>query len=115
MGIFDFLDSPAIETKNPSLLDQILAVEWLRDNISAYSGDPSRMALAGHSAGSQSIAYSSYAYKNDAMVSGLVELSGQPGLIATDDGSSWKCIVNITVCSNTNTSTELACMRTVPA
>lgn len=57
MNIFGFPNSPAIETKNPGLIDQRLGVEWLRDNIGSFGGDPSRMTLAGHSAGSISIAY----------------------------------------------------------
>lgn len=71
--------------------------------------------LAGHSAGSQSIAYWSYAYKGDSIVSGLIEISGQPGLIANDDGSSWKSIANSTRCSNADEEAELECMRSVPA
>lgn len=48
-------------------------------------------------------------------MSGFIELSGQPGLLATDDGSSWTSIANITGCSNADTDAELACMRSVPA
>ncbi|CZR58726.1 uncharacterized protein PAC_08618 [Phialocephala subalpina] len=87
----------------------------LRDNIRSFGGDPSQMTLMGHSAGSMSIAYWSYAYKSDPIVAGLIELSGQPGLIATDDGSSWIPIANSTVCSNADASTELVYMKTVPA
>lgn len=114
VNIFGFPNSPAIQTKNLGLLDQRLGVEWLRDNIRALGGDPSRMTLAGHSAGSQLIAYWSYAYKNDPIVSSLVEFSGQPGLIANDDGSSWEALANTTGCSNLDRLTELACMRSVP-
>lgn len=115
VNIFGFPNSPAIATKNPGLLDQRLAIEWLRDNIGNFGGDPSKMTLLGHSAGSMSIVYWSYAYKDDPIVRGLVELSGQPGLIATDDGSSWTSIANSTGCSNADAAAELACMRIVPA
>jgi carboxylesterase type B len=73
------------------------------------------MVLAGHSAGSQSIAYWSCAYKADPIVSGLIEFSGKPGLIANDDGSSWKSIANATGCSDADKETEWECMRSVPA
>ena len=105
MNVFGFPNSPAIQ-KNVGLLDQRLGVEWLRDNIGSFGGDPNRMTLAGHSAGSQSIAYWSYAYKNDSIVSSLIEFSGQPGLIANDDGSSWKSISNETGCSNADIFAE---------
>lgn len=71
------------------------------------------MTLLGQSAGS--IAYWSYAYKDDPIVAGVIELSGQPGLIATDDGSSWTAIANTTGCSNTDAAVELECMKAVPA
>ncbi|KAH8672755.1 Alpha/Beta hydrolase protein [Tricladium varicosporioides] len=115
VNIFGFPNSPAIPYKNVGLLDQRLAVEWLRDNIASFGGDPRRMVLSGQSAGSISATYWSYTYPNDPIVSGLIEYSGQPGLLATDDGSSWIAIANSTGCSNDDKKVELACMKKVPA
>ena len=36
--------------------DVAAAVQWVRDNIAAYGGDPSRIVLAGHSAGGVHVA-----------------------------------------------------------
>ncbi|RKF65206.1 Cholinesterase [Erysiphe neolycopersici] len=75
LNIFGFPAHPN-GTYNVGILDQRLALEWVRDNIENFGGDPSRITLFGESAGSASVDYHSYAWASDPIASSYILQSG---------------------------------------
>lgn len=75
------------------LLDQRLAVEWVRDNIAVFGRDPHRITLFGQSAGAASIDFYSYAWTSDPIVNGFILESGTtqviPPLNETTSAAIW--------------------------
>ena len=64
LGVLGWLAHPELSRESPDgisgnygLLDQIRALTWVKDNISAFGGDPANVTIAGESAGALSVMY----------------------------------------------------------
>ncbi|CAN8026580.1 unnamed protein product [Ixodes persulcatus] len=87
LGLFGFLDAGIPDAPgNVGLLDQSLALRWVRENIDAFGGNPTRVTIFGESAG----AYSVHAHIISPLSRGLFHraflMSGtydSPGLLDT--------------------------------
>jgi para-nitrobenzyl esterase len=55
LGVDGFLHFDDGGPANRGLLDQVAALEWVRDNIAAFGGDPENVTIAGESAGAMSV------------------------------------------------------------
>ena len=62
LGVFGYLASEELEAESPNgttgdygLLDQIMALKWVRENIAAFGGDPEQITIAGESAGASCV------------------------------------------------------------
>ncbi|KAL4935253.1 Alpha/Beta hydrolase protein [Aspergillus oleicola] len=122
MSIFGWPNAPGLEKPNVGMLDMRLALEWVRDNIAAFGGDPERIILWGQSAGAVMVDMYSYSHHDDMIAAGVHIDSGSTITVAASNKSPDLSRSNFTYvaehvgCSGLSTlpKAQLHCMQQVP-
>lgn len=70
-GLFGFISHEDMDPEEPlanfALWDIIAALQWIRENVASFGGDPDRITLAGESAGAQNIVALMFAHPADGL------------------------------------------------
>ena len=85
LGVFGFFAHPALSTEsshkasgNYGLADQLAALHWVKDNVAAFGGDPTRIIIFGQSAGSINVIDLMTSPLTRGLISAAIAESGTP-------------------------------------
>ena len=83
LNVFGFMAHPELTKESPhhasgnyGLMDQAAALQWVKKNIAAFGGDPSRVTIAGESAGSFSVSAQMINPQAKGLIAGAIGESG---------------------------------------
>ncbi|CAC5407792.1 CES2 [Mytilus coruscus] len=119
LNIFGFVNVGKESTRNIGLLDQRFAIEWVKDNIKDYGGNPEMITIFGKSTGGTSVQLQSMIPKNRGLFQRAIAQSAYMDGIRDSDNyekltRNTGGILNCSVCK-TETISCLDCLKNVSA
>lgn len=123
LSAFGFLwGGGEVTSANNGLRDQRLALHWIRENIAAFGGDPSRVTIWGESSGALSVGKHLVAYggRDDGLFRGAILESGGmvekwPYNVANATAYTEDLYQNLTDATGCSSQTSpLECLRSLP-
>jgi para-nitrobenzyl esterase len=72
---------------NRGLLDQVAALEWVREDIAAFGGDPDKVTIFGQSAGAMSVSTLLSMPRANGLFRRAIARSGGPHMVVSADGA----------------------------
>lgn len=80
LGVFGYFSHPDLAYSNFGLLDQVMALQWIQNHISALAGDPGNVTVMGESAGANNIGFLMASPLNEGLFHRVIHQSGGSGL-----------------------------------
>jgi carboxylesterase type B len=120
LGFFGFANSDSLKEEgsmNAGLRDQRAAIEWVRDNIAAFGGDPQRITIAGQSSGGLAIGMHILAYGGEKPLPfqrGIAQSQAlEPGITGTFAKDAMIALADYVGCNATDVDDPqtIACLR----
>jgi carboxylesterase type B len=109
LGFFGFANSGALKEEgsmNAGLRDQRAAIEWVRDHIAYFGGDPERITIAGQSSGGLAIGMQIMAYGGEKPLpfqQGIAESQSlEPGITGDFARDAMAALVDYVGCNSTD-------------
>jgi para-nitrobenzyl esterase len=120
LGVFGYLAHPALSAEgspsgNQGLLDQRMALEWVRDNIAAFGGDPGNVTIFGESAGARNVCFHVVSPGSRALFHRAISQSGDcTGKIPTRAEAEVQAVNYVAALGCSQVADVLACLRGKP-
>ena len=121
LGPFGFLAHPALadengNTGNYGIMDQVAALEWVRDNVAAFGGDTGNVTIFGQSAGGMSVSLLTLSPATNGLFQKAVIQSGSAAVLKkTDEQENANGLIAAERLGCTDKDAAAACLRGVDA